>query len=293
MQAQYTIPGATQQPAWVFPLWFENAFGQKDTVYIGYDSNASIGFFGGWDTIYGEKLIKIDTSIFNMSLCSYILNNDSVYKTMVTSDLTASLGCDGTFYIYGASNAWLPLIMRWDVNLFRSDSLPFPNQSPASRAQAHVFFQGDASEPGSFCMSPGDPLLVTDSVNIFGSGFAQCVRKDSVIFTQLSNLYIEIHPWEGRITTGVSVKENQKPPFQVQVFPNPFSSSATIKISADEQKISNYQLVVYDIFGKVVLKSEISNQQTEINRGNLSKGLYFYEITNQKNQPVKGKFIIQ
>lgn len=227
-----------------------------------------------------------------MEICLTI--PDSAIKTMVTPDLNLANSCgDGSFELYGASNAWLPLKMSWDVNLFRSDSLPFPDQSPAPRAQGHVFFQGDASDGSSVCISPGDPLLVTDSVNVFGSALAQCVRKDSVVFTQLSNLYIEIHPWEGRITTGVSVKENQKPIFKVQLFPNPFSSFATIKISADEQKINNYQLVVYDIFGKVVLKHEISNQQTEINRGNLSDGVYFYEITNQKNQPVRGKFIIQ
>ena len=38
----YTIPWAQQQPAWVFPLWFEDASGAKDTLYLCYDVNAGI-----------------------------------------------------------------------------------------------------------------------------------------------------------------------------------------------------------------------------------------------------------
>jgi hypothetical protein len=179
--------------------------------------------------------------------------------------------------------------MRWDVNLFRSDSLPFPDQSPAPRAQAHVFFQGDASEPGSFCMSPGDPLLATDTA-AFGGGFAICIRKDSVIFTQLSYLAIEIRPWTGMY---LSVKENQKPAFQVQVFPNPFSSSAMLNITDSEQNTSNYEIKIYDMLGKFILKDKITNRQLEIKRDNLSNGLFFYEISNPKKQTVRGKLIIQ
>jgi hypothetical protein len=52
----YTIPWAQVQPDWVFPLWFENGDGQKDTIYIGYDENAH-GYLlqeNNPDTIFGE-----------------------------------------------------------------------------------------------------------------------------------------------------------------------------------------------------------------------------------------------
>ncbi|PJB14253.1 MAG: hypothetical protein CO118_09545 [Flavobacteriales bacterium CG_4_9_14_3_um_filter_32_8] len=179
--------------------------------------------------------------------------------------------------------------MSWDVNLFRSDSLPFPDQSPAPRADGLVYFQGDASDITGPCMSPGDPLLVTDTI-WSGGGFAICVRKDSVVFTQLSNLYIVVRPWEGRY---LSVEENQKSKFQVQIYPNPFNYSTTINIINNEQKKINFELKIYDILGNLVLKSEITQQQTKINRGNLLGGIYFYHLINNNELIENGKLIIQ
>lgn len=48
----YTVPGAQQQPAWVFPLWFEDGSGAKDTLYFCYDANAKSVL--PYDTIFGE-----------------------------------------------------------------------------------------------------------------------------------------------------------------------------------------------------------------------------------------------
>ena len=36
-----TIPWATQQPEWIFPIYFENGNQEVDTVYIAYDFNSS------------------------------------------------------------------------------------------------------------------------------------------------------------------------------------------------------------------------------------------------------------
>lgn len=50
-----------ETPAWTFPLYFEDALGQKDTLYFGYDTranNPNIAF----DTIFGEKCQLADTS---------------------------------------------------------------------------------------------------------------------------------------------------------------------------------------------------------------------------------------
>ena len=72
---QYQIPGAQQQPAWVFPMYFEDGFGYRDTVYLGYDPDAvsSFGIINNpiWnpDTVFAEvyQLIGQD-SILNVSL---------------------------------------------------------------------------------------------------------------------------------------------------------------------------------------------------------------------------------
>jgi hypothetical protein len=62
----YTVPGAQVQPQWVMPLWFENGDGQKDTLYYCYDSNSDDPFNPSYDTIFGEIVVTIDTSKFQM-----------------------------------------------------------------------------------------------------------------------------------------------------------------------------------------------------------------------------------
>ncbi|MBK6730753.1 MAG: hypothetical protein IPG60_07235 [Bacteroidetes bacterium] len=67
MHAQtYTIPGATEQPAWVFPLWFEDGTGAKDTLYLGYDSEGQDYGYPQSDTVFAEYFNLIDTTKFNV-----------------------------------------------------------------------------------------------------------------------------------------------------------------------------------------------------------------------------------
>ena len=86
----YTVPGAQIQPAWVFPVWFEDFNGEKDTVFFCYDPEADNNDYGyGHDTIYGEKVIKIDTSRFNAYLYQ---DNLFVLKAQVWQGLAVPFG---------------------------------------------------------------------------------------------------------------------------------------------------------------------------------------------------------
>jgi hypothetical protein len=78
---------------------------------------------------------------------------------------------------------------------------------------------------------------------------------------------------------------------QVLAYPNPFSISATIEIK-DFQK-GKYELQIFDLSGREVLKSEIKNEKTEIQKGNLANGMYFYKVSNENNIVGTGKLIIE
>jgi hypothetical protein len=82
----------------------------------------------------------------------------------------------------------------------------------------------------------------------------------------------------------------------VKVFPNPFSTSATIAITADGksnmQSLINTSITVYDILGNEVLRMPITNRQSTIERGNLSNGAYFYRVIQQNQIIGTGKFFI-
>ncbi|MBI2269543.1 MAG: T9SS type A sorting domain-containing protein [Bacteroidetes bacterium] len=132
-------------------------------------------------------------------------------------------------------------------------------------------------------------------LQVFGTG-----NRDLLCFKQNNDTLINAYGYCS-CSPATTINEISNQTKNITIYPNPFSSSATVKISDDEQKINNYELIVYDVFGKVILKSVIINQQTEINRGNLPGGVYFYEITNQQkpvvslpnHHPVRGKLIIQ
>lgn len=77
----------------------------------------------------------------------------------------------------------------------------------------------------------------------------------------------------------------------VTVYPNPFSSSATIEIKDFKNDFS--VLYLFDITGREVYKKQITNRKTEIQKGNLNAGMYFYKVLSKGNSIGSGKIIIQ
>ncbi len=85
----------------------------------------------------------------------------------------------------------------------------------------------------------------------------------------------------------VGINENNylKP---INVFPNPFSSS----ISFSSLYYDELQVIVYDLYSRVLLKQSISNS-TVINTESLLSGIYSYEIFNQNVLLTKGRIVKQ
>ena len=70
------------------------------------------------------------------------------------------------------------------------------------------------------------------------------------------------------------------------VFPNPAKNHFTIE---NREATS---IVLYDFLGKRVLQQNLTNSKT-IERGNLSGGMYFYSLRNQKRIIENGKIIFK
>ena len=89
-QPIYTIPWATYQPKFVFPVYFEEASGMRDTVYFCYDSTAHLSNHGFIDSSFGQKPIYVDTNFFYAFFESYDFCRtepqqcDSQYKVSVS-----------------------------------------------------------------------------------------------------------------------------------------------------------------------------------------------------------------
>jgi hypothetical protein len=70
------------------------------------------------------------------------------------------------------------------------------------------------------------------------------------------------------------------------ITPNPFTSELKVCSKSNEQVM----LIIYDCFGQLVLHKTCANNHS-INTEQLSKGLYFYELFNEKGILSNGKLV--
>ncbi|MBA3646950.1 MAG: T9SS type A sorting domain-containing protein [Chitinophagales bacterium] len=259
----YTVPFAQVQPAWVFPLWFEDGSGAKDTLYFCYDPTASTG--PPLDTLMGEIRHIMDTSKFNVYFdCSFSIDF-SVLKVKIDS---ADLAKDICVW-----KAYLPLKIKWDRTLFYSDSLPYPDQSPAPRAEGHFFFDLPTAslDPEPNCLSP---ILMTDStITSF-----DCYATDSIILGGgFSIMNFTLAAWQGRpLNTGTGIS-NSKVIEGLQIYPNIISRMVII----DNQKSNSYSYLIMNASGETILKGIISPvTKTFIYVDDWNAGLYLLQSIN-------------
>ena len=85
-----------------------------------------------------------------------------------------------------------------------------------------------------------------------------------------------------------SMNENEN---VVTVHPNPFSESATIQVTSHKSQKLNLKL--FDVFGREVKQFVFHNSSFVIERGDLTDGIYFYEILSEEKTIGKGKLIVE
>jgi hypothetical protein len=78
----------------------------------------------------------------------------------------------------------------------------------------------------------------------------------------------------------------------VSIYPNPFSTNATIMIT-DASQSNNYVLKIYNILGTEVINSLITNQSTMLETSNLPAGIYSYTVFKNDELVQSGKLISQ
>jgi len=88
----------------------------------------------------------------------------------------------------------------------------------------------------------------------------------------------------------IGVNELHPSGHSVSIFPDPFSQFATISFqNTSSEKI---YFILYDILGQEISKFEMLNPKTELLRGNLPAGVYFYRVTQIEKIIASGKVMI-
>ena len=284
---------AQETPQFLMPFYFEDANGDKDTVYLGYDPEArnNQGIYlestrenANMDTIFGEKWVQIDTSKFNVFLWVYPttpasnfrsnpLTTDSVLKTEV---LEMKLYNQALYTQFGFTKGKMPLKFSWDKELLYSENLPFDDISPMPRARMEVTCE--ASYP---CPHESDVLYLTD----YPDNHFNQIFTDSIVFTphhvydhykpistQLITFNIRMVPYDEGFYVNNTVTESVQ---KVTVFPNPGYHSFSIENNDDHQW--NYKL--YNISGELISGSIIMRNSVEVIGKNIESGSYYLVFT--------------
>ncbi|MES2593101.1 MAG: PKD domain-containing protein [Bacteroidota bacterium] len=89
-------------------------------------------------------------------------------------------------------------------------------------------------------------------------------------------------------TTGITAVNDNT--VSVSIHPNPFNFSATIEIKGLTNPEGELQL--FDVLGKTVLKSTITNSKSTIQKSELPAGIYIYKVFNKTELIGKGKITI-
>jgi type IX secretion system substrate protein len=245
VSAQIKIPGVQQQPQWAMPFMFEDANGDRDTVWIGYDPDASSGM-GGYDSIYNEYRL-IDTSKFCVILCPNCLSPnltysiDSAWKVEILSNFISSS--------IGFINGKMPITMYWVDSLFYSDSLPFPDLFPAPNGKGIVTCD-DLNPKFYNCPLEYEVLTLTDSV-IPGMTYTY---SDSIVFAgdtnwtpgQSLSLIIRIIPFNDFTYLGIN---GLKGKLKITVYPNPVQD----RIYIENDETTEIECELYNIQGKKMM----------------------------------------
>lgn len=81
---------------------------------------------------------------------------------------------------------------------------------------------------------------------------------------------------------------------QVNIYPNPFSTTIIFNINNADIIKNNFSITISDAFGRIVRRIDnIHTNQIKLNRDNLPKGIYYYQLFQNNSQVNKGKLIVQ
>ena len=153
---------------------------------------------------------------------------------------------------------------------------------------------------GNICS--GDSALLSDITPAQNYLWSNGASTQSIEVNQSGSYTVTVTDVLGCKTTSTPITVTVQECLSVQnvlssdvmnIYPNPFGERATIELKDMAIGMKDLRILIYDLIGKEVYKSEIKARTTEIERGNLSPGIFFYKIAGQEEVLQTGKIIVQ
>jgi Secretion system C-terminal sorting domain len=279
-------------PEWLFPIIFKNGEGARDTIYIGYHPDAYT--FGGFlpDTIFGERWLPADTSVFQANLFDECMG-DSICA-LIKSDISPDYESPHPISFF---HGLLPIRMYFNTAYFRSETLPQYNPPGLPQLQGEVWEHSIGIRLGTWNDELGEwdeicpfdiPALLSDT-----AWFDEyCAYSDSIYigdipdnfeFTTVSNLEFNLRPWAGQ---WVAVKTPGTGIFKL--FPNPAGDK--LNINFEETGTGTWEVFVFS--GINIISGKFQEADNfEISTSNLNNGIYVLVLCKDE-EIFTSKFIV-
>jgi len=276
-------------PQWQIPMYFEDATGQKDTVWLGYDPEA--GLYGeNIDPQFGEKWEWIDTSKFNVYFFyRYIPETYTAYlDTVLKKDISSwpFLISSQLYFTHGL----LPITIKWDEEALNSPNLPgfYPDISPRPKARIDLMFTNPpiALVDCDICADCYPDIILTSYTNVtFPTCF--CAISDSLVINsppngeyEISDIVYELHSYL-IVPHDYDYFDNIEEDREIGVFmyPNPVKDILYI----EKNNTNVISISIYDMQGNLVLLHNYSDNSISIDFTSFNIGIYFV-ILNDNNK---------
>lgn len=253
-----------------FKLYFEDSKGNKDTLQIGYDINASEQI----NEEYGE--VNIFEQQWNNDL-EVRVTNAQITRTVYDTIFTPSIQCkkqivkfncenpqnyaNQTIYIDVKCNDW-PLTVKWDSTIFSYDCIKNTGIGFNDLADAGWNLSKFSELRQDF--KPYDYYLTEEGDTIH------------------SIFWVAFEEW----TTNIHQKFSQ----EFSVFPNPSSDFINIELTKDFNPNVDY-IEIFNSVGKLINSYKLRKQETKIDISEYNYGIYLIRVYNSQDYFSTKRFI--
>ncbi|HZH55117.1 MAG TPA: T9SS type A sorting domain-containing protein [Sphingobacteriaceae bacterium] len=246
---------AQHNAGWPFYIAFEDAIGERDTIWMVMDQDATLNA----DTFLNEVPIVLDTDSFNVWIM-YMTDGQHPYEVFAVP-------------LYGnvdalvfAENYVLPLTASWDTSLFQAEILH----------EVLGYGVNDARLENEYMpLETGFNMLETDHVEM--PWFPWGSQSHFPLF-----VYISCGPTDDVPTDDVDRS-------RLKLYPNPVGDRLYMK---SDVPASSY--VIYDISGRLVEyrgANRFATGETEIVLPPVHSGMYFLKVTFPDGTVALEKFV--
>jgi len=276
----------------------------ENTAYIYFDYNAPIITNTAINTLYAEPILEdlfIDLASTNVTCLnsdngslelsvtsgnppySYAWSNGSTQGSQ--EDLSA-----GTYSVTVTDNESQSAVASAEIveNRIHQDPVVGEVQGQTSSVQAWTSYvysiQQAAGSDYEWTVEGGDILSnVNNVVEVLWragpSGSIYVTQKDQNGCYDESELEIPI------LFVGVEPIDNN----EFRVYPNPTDGSINISV---QQADGSQKLIILDVSGRLVLASNLEQQETQLDLSHLNKGIYFIEVSDATSSQTQ-KLVIE